>query len=198
MSPQSCYRDTPIPFQAVLISKLCLQRHFNTYFDVVIKMAAVAQNTSLLFLQGCNCQLSELVKIPNVIFGVESSPTYQEPVPGIKCAGESSKPSVRPHRGSSSERNAIPLWIRLGTTTSPAHTMPTRGWEVAFGGPCGFRLDVSQPFRGESDLASDRTPHPPPPAIPFPEREKGLPVLATFLSAAFIFHLSLSVDVWKT
>lgn len=50
----------------------------------------------------------------------------------------------------------IPLHIGLETTTLPTQTMPTQGWKVAFGGLRGFRLDVSQPFRGESDLA---TPH---------------------------------------
>ena len=67
-------------------------------------MATWTENTSLLFLWGWNCQRSEPVKIPNVMFGVEFSQTYREPVPGMRCPGEGSNPPVSLHVGTSSVR----------------------------------------------------------------------------------------------
>ena len=76
------------------------QRHFNKHFKMCwLKMATWTENTSLLFLWGWNCQRSEPVKIPNVMFGVEFSQTYREPVPGMRCAGEGSNPPVSLHGG---------------------------------------------------------------------------------------------------
>lgn len=113
-------------------------------------MATWTENTSLLFLWGWNCQRSEPVKIPNVMFGVEFSQTYREPVPGMRCPGKGSNPPVSLHMGTSSVR----LHIRKARSL-PLQTTPPEGWPVAFGGLREYQLDASQPFRGASCSASN-------------------------------------------
>lgn len=75
-----------------------------------------------------------------------------EPVPGVKCAEQ-----VRVRNPSPSSHRRCPLCMRPETSTAPPPTRPTQDapqpWRLY-----GFRLDVSQPFRGEGDLASDQPP----------------------------------------
>lgn len=67
------------------------------------------------------------------MFGVEFSQTYHEPVPGMKCTGESSNPAVSPHTGSTSDRDVYrsvySTWDHhLASTDHARTTVGSRVW----------------------------------------------------------------------
>lgn len=80
-----------------------------------------------------------------------------EPVPGMKCKSESSKPPVSPHIGSNSDRDTIPLCIQPESATSSPQTIPTKGWRVAFG-VCMDSSWISASHSEVSHLASAQPP----------------------------------------